>query len=430
MTSMFRRFVKDVFEHWKALMSGGLVIIVLGIFERLSGKTVSLSVYLAIASLSVLYACYRAWLTKAQKLTNLIIFRFHPNSAVRVSQRSDASDDDCHLTVGIMGTFENADLHPDTVRDLDVTLWRKRRMLPRRKVSLHLVKLIAERASDGRQINLSHGISLEVGRTSEKYNFYPIYAFLDGEESRLGPNHYLEITWRGVRQSSTPIKVWPNWSRAMREIDHPFFPIASWLPLVESESQPQQKERSLSDDETADMVRIWSARSKSRLGLQPPSRRIKLTTPSKTGSDKPSPLVLGDYGGVKFDNDGVSARPVSPEFEDAIKEQFPNVTITEFETNEKEVGLMWVRSKLNRDGKPKNGDGIVLLETDSRHPTPDGQVHVAGDMKVQVFPTLLVLEKLRKEEIEECDPPRPGDTVLGGNPLHVGGNPNQPLRKN
>jgi hypothetical protein len=105
-------------------------------------------------------------------------------------------------------------------------------------------------------------------------------------------------------------------------------------------------------------------------------------------------------------------------------------TGAETEEPKKDDKLRWVRATgKDASGAKISGDRIVLLETDPRHPTPDGQVHVAGDMKTQVFPTPLVLQRLREGIIEETDPPKKGDTVLGGNPLHEGGNPNAPLAK-
>jgi hypothetical protein len=64
----FRRFLKDVGNHWVELMSGGLITVALGFIERLSGRNFPLYVYLCVVFFFIMLACFRAW-RDAQKRT-------------------------------------------------------------------------------------------------------------------------------------------------------------------------------------------------------------------------------------------------------------------------------------------------------------------------------------------------------------------------
>jgi hypothetical protein len=57
----FKGFLRAVGEHWVTLMSGGVIIVLIGLLERLIGRNVPLSVYLSIISLFVIIACFTAW---------------------------------------------------------------------------------------------------------------------------------------------------------------------------------------------------------------------------------------------------------------------------------------------------------------------------------------------------------------------------------
>lgn len=59
-TSLWQ-FIKNVGHHWVALMSGGILIVSLGLFERFSGKNVPVEVYIAIIALIFCIAFYLAW---------------------------------------------------------------------------------------------------------------------------------------------------------------------------------------------------------------------------------------------------------------------------------------------------------------------------------------------------------------------------------
>jgi len=57
----FRGFMRAVGKHWVALMSGGLITVALGLFERFSGKSVPLWAYAAVIVFFAFLACYLAW---------------------------------------------------------------------------------------------------------------------------------------------------------------------------------------------------------------------------------------------------------------------------------------------------------------------------------------------------------------------------------
>jgi hypothetical protein len=54
-------FVRAVSKHWVAVMSGGVVVVVLQLIERVFGKNVPIWLYGAVVLLLVLYAAYLVW---------------------------------------------------------------------------------------------------------------------------------------------------------------------------------------------------------------------------------------------------------------------------------------------------------------------------------------------------------------------------------
>jgi membrane protein implicated in regulation of membrane protease activity len=54
-------FIRAVLDHWTTLMSGGIITVLLGVFERFSGKNVPLWVYGGILIFFAFLACYLAW---------------------------------------------------------------------------------------------------------------------------------------------------------------------------------------------------------------------------------------------------------------------------------------------------------------------------------------------------------------------------------
>jgi hypothetical protein len=58
---VFPTFTRAVFAHWRLLMSGGVITVLLGVFEKFSGKDIPFSVYIGILILFVFIACFLAW---------------------------------------------------------------------------------------------------------------------------------------------------------------------------------------------------------------------------------------------------------------------------------------------------------------------------------------------------------------------------------
>lgn len=54
-------FIRAVLSHWVGLMSGGVVIVALGVWERVAKQNVPLYLYLIITLLFVVLACFLAW---------------------------------------------------------------------------------------------------------------------------------------------------------------------------------------------------------------------------------------------------------------------------------------------------------------------------------------------------------------------------------
>jgi len=64
-------FLWAVKDHWLTLMSGGIITVLLGVFERFSGKNVPLWVYVSILIFFAFLACYLAWRDAQNKLFHL-----------------------------------------------------------------------------------------------------------------------------------------------------------------------------------------------------------------------------------------------------------------------------------------------------------------------------------------------------------------------
>lgn len=58
---VFPTFFRAVFAHWEVLMSGGVITVLLGVFEKFSAKDIPYPVYIAVIILFVFIACFLAW---------------------------------------------------------------------------------------------------------------------------------------------------------------------------------------------------------------------------------------------------------------------------------------------------------------------------------------------------------------------------------
>lgn len=61
-------FLRAVFRQWILLLSGGVLIVSLGIYERFSHKQIPLTYYERLLGVFLLIGCYRAWLREHQSL--------------------------------------------------------------------------------------------------------------------------------------------------------------------------------------------------------------------------------------------------------------------------------------------------------------------------------------------------------------------------
>jgi len=62
----FCQFCKSVGRHWVELMSGGIVMVGLAVYERFSGQPVALGLYATVVAVFVVIACFGAWKTERQ----------------------------------------------------------------------------------------------------------------------------------------------------------------------------------------------------------------------------------------------------------------------------------------------------------------------------------------------------------------------------
>lgn len=64
-------FMREAASHWVALMSGGVVTVALGVFERLSGRNVPLWTYLSVLAFFLLLSFYLAWRDSRKAMSRL-----------------------------------------------------------------------------------------------------------------------------------------------------------------------------------------------------------------------------------------------------------------------------------------------------------------------------------------------------------------------
>jgi len=68
----FTGFLHAIAKHWVALMSGGAAVVILGLFERFSGKDVPLWAYAFVTIGFVIIAAYLTWRDAVQKNVELL----------------------------------------------------------------------------------------------------------------------------------------------------------------------------------------------------------------------------------------------------------------------------------------------------------------------------------------------------------------------
>lgn len=61
-------FLRAVLRQWILLLSGGVLIVSLGIYERISQKQIPLAYYERLLGVFFLIACYRAWLREHHRV--------------------------------------------------------------------------------------------------------------------------------------------------------------------------------------------------------------------------------------------------------------------------------------------------------------------------------------------------------------------------
>jgi hypothetical protein len=61
-------FGRAMLSHWLTLMSGGVIIVVLGIIERATGRNISWSIYIALICALIVIASFLAWQDKHREL--------------------------------------------------------------------------------------------------------------------------------------------------------------------------------------------------------------------------------------------------------------------------------------------------------------------------------------------------------------------------
>lgn len=66
-----RLFVRAIFSHWLTLMSGGVIIVAVGIYERVAGGNVPWSIYLSLICALIVIASFLAWRDKSHEVNRL-----------------------------------------------------------------------------------------------------------------------------------------------------------------------------------------------------------------------------------------------------------------------------------------------------------------------------------------------------------------------
>jgi hypothetical protein len=61
-------FARAIFSHWLTLMSGGVIIVAVGIFERVTSRNVSWSIYVTLICVLIVVSSFLAWRDKHNEL--------------------------------------------------------------------------------------------------------------------------------------------------------------------------------------------------------------------------------------------------------------------------------------------------------------------------------------------------------------------------
>lgn len=130
---VFGRFIVAVATHWGALMSGGLIMVTLSLYERFSRRDVPFWLYLSVIAFFLFLACYFEWKKERKKrmraendLAKLnehkLIFEVDQR-ATRVYLKEYPNQ---YPLLGIVAQiklrFENKDIHPMSMKRLDLSL--------------------------------------------------------------------------------------------------------------------------------------------------------------------------------------------------------------------------------------------------------------------------------------------------------------------
>lgn len=63
-----KQFAGAILSHWLTLMSGGVIIVAVGIYERAAGRNVSGAMYVALICVLIVIASFLAWRDKQREL--------------------------------------------------------------------------------------------------------------------------------------------------------------------------------------------------------------------------------------------------------------------------------------------------------------------------------------------------------------------------
>ena len=64
-------FARAIFSHWLTLMSGGIIIVAVGVYERATGANVSWSIYLTLICVLIVISSFLAWRDKSREVDEL-----------------------------------------------------------------------------------------------------------------------------------------------------------------------------------------------------------------------------------------------------------------------------------------------------------------------------------------------------------------------
>lgn len=168
-----RLFVRAIFSQWLTLMSGGVIIVAVGIYERVAGGNVSWSIYLSLICALVVIASFLAWRDRNHEVSELRQELAKEREPIR--REFDA------IRLRLLTTTLAPEITQE-LRNLKALILSRRELLERKDVGDFFVKWIKPY-----EIHLHYGAQLDLNQKQ--------YEELKQDLAAIGsaPNHETQV---------------------------------------------------------------------------------------------------------------------------------------------------------------------------------------------------------------------------------------------